>query len=399
LLSKANFPITTAIRHLSVFGISASFISPTKTGLEKSIMDAHGSLRDLLARTGVHDFTIQSQGTAGKRLLPIALHLTTGIVDSQVSLYRPESKEGDPRIWISGLPKYAKPTDLIAIWVGKNQSLHSLNFSDVGVEDALSDEKSKLTESILNSIDDRGTDIVSELLDKLRAISSRGYVETLRKGDTGVGFTLESMLGISANSSKNPDYKGIELKTKRVSAKTRSNLFSQVPDWKMSSCKSGLEVLNRVGYVDQARNRLALYVTVSSTPNQQGLFFKVDEEEFNLQSMHKSSDGKISPVNYWDLELLKERLLHKHSETFWVDVKKKVINGIEHFLYSSVTHTKSPIADYFGPLIESNVITMDYTLHLKESGNTRDHGYLFKIMPEDLELLFPPPIKYDLTQV
>jgi 3',5'-cyclic AMP phosphodiesterase CpdA len=115
--------------------------------------------------------------------------------------------------------------------------------------------------------------------------------------------------------------------------------------------------------------------------------------------MHKSSDGKISPVNYWDLELLKERLLHKHAETFWIDVNKKVINGIEHFLYAGVTHTKSPIADYFGPLIESNVITMDYTLHRKESGMTRDHGYLFKILPEDLELLFPPPVKYDLTTI
>jgi hypothetical protein len=115
--------------------------------------------------------------------------------------------------------------------------------------------------------------------------------------------------------------------------------------------------------------------------------------------MRKLEKGRIEPINYWDLELLKERLLHKHAETFWVNVKKKVLNGVEHFLYSNVTHTKSPIADYFGPLIESNVITMDYTLHLKDSGKTRDHGYLFKIKPEDLELLFPPPKKYDLSKI
>ena len=360
-------------------------------------MDAHGSLRDLLARSGVHDFNSQAQGTAGKRVLPITIHELKGIFDSKVSLYRPESKDGDPRIWISGLPKYAAPTDLVALWIGKNSEIHALNFSKSGIASALEDARSPLVLSILDSIDVKEDNTVQELLEKLRTISKRGFIETLRSGDTGVGFTLESLLGITANSSKNPDYNGIELKTKRMSAKTRSNLFSQVPDWKLSSCKSGLEVLNRVGYLDQSRNRLALYVTVSSVPNQQGLFFKVDEKKFNLQSMHRSPDGKISPVNYWDLEFLKERLLHKHAETFWIDVKKKIVNGKEHFLYSGVTHTKSPIADYFGPLIESNVITMDYTLHLKDSGKTRDHGYLFKILPEDLELLFPPPIKYDLT--
>ena len=399
MLSSANFPITTAIRFLSNIEISASFISPTKTGLEKSIMDAHGSLRDLLVRTGVHDFQIQEQGPGGKKILPIFLHSTAGTIESRISLYRPETKGGDPRVWISGLGRYAKASDLIAIWVGQNKQLNALNFSEFGIEAQLTDLSSDLSRAMISTVGGHGQTIVEELLTKLSQIHKKGFVESLRSGDTGVGFTLESLLGIEANSSKNPDYKGIELKTKRMSATTRSNLFSQVPDWKLSDCKSGLEVLKRVGYEDTGRKRLALYVTVSSTPNQQGLFFKVDEENFNLQSMRKLKEGRIETINYWDLELLKERLLHKHAETFWVNVKKKVVNGVEHFLYSSVTHTKSPIADYFGPLIESNVITMDYTLHLKDSGKTRDHGYLFKIKPEDLELLFPPPKKYDLSKI
>jgi hypothetical protein len=362
-------------------------------------MDAHGSLRDLLVRTGVHDFQSQEQGPDGKRILPIFLHSTAGTIESKISLYRPETKGGDPRVWISGLGKYAKATDLIAIWVDNNKQLNALNFSEFGIEAQLTDLSSDLARAVTSTVGTNGQTIVEELLTKLSQINKKGFVESLRSGDTGVGFTLESLLGIQANSSKNPDYKGIELKTKRMSATTRSNLFSQVPDWKLSDCKSGLEVLNRVGYQDTGRNRLALYVTVSSTPNQQGLFFKVDEENFNLQSMRKLEEGRIEPINYWDLELLKERLLHKHAETFWVSVKKKVMDGVEHFLYSSVTHTKTPIADYFGPLIESNVITMDYTLHLKDSGKTRDHGYLFKIKPEDLELLFPPAKKYDLSKI
>jgi hypothetical protein len=361
-------------------------------------MDAHGSVRDLLLRTGVHDFNNQEQGPEGKRILPISIHSTVGVFESKISLYRPETKGGDPRVWISGLGKYAQATDLIAIWVGINKQIHALNFSSIGLQAHLEDLDSTLSRELASTVESQGATIVDELLQKLRQIHDQGFVESLRAGDTGVGYTLESLLGIEANSSKNPDYKGIELKTKRMSATVRSNLFSQVPDWNLSGCKSGLELLNRVGYQDSGRNRLALYVTVSATPNQQGLFFKVDEDNLNLQSMRQVHDGRIEPINYWDLELLKERLLHKHAETFWISVKKKIMNGVEHFLYSSVTHTKSPIADYFGPLIESNVITMDYTLHLKENGKTRDHGYLFKIKPEDLELLFPPPNRYDLSK-
>jgi hypothetical protein len=34
---------------------------------------------------------------------------------------------------------------------------------------------------------------------------------------------------------------------------------------------------------------------------------------------------------------------------------------------------------------------MDYTLSQKATGNSaRDHGYLFKIHPENFDLLFPP---------
>jgi hypothetical protein len=148
LLSSANFPITTAIRFLSNLEISASFISPTKTGLEKSIMDAHGSLRDLLVRTGVHDFQSQEQGPDGKRILPIFLHSTAGTIESKISLYRPETKGGDPRVWISGFGRYAKATDLIAICVGNNKQLNALNFSEFGIEAQLTDLSSDLARAM-----------------------------------------------------------------------------------------------------------------------------------------------------------------------------------------------------------------------------------------------------------
>jgi hypothetical protein len=340
---------------------------------------------------------MQEQGPQNKRVLPITLHNPSGDLETHISLYRPSTKEGDPRLWISKLTAFCNASDLLAVWVDESRTLHALNFSSTETVSALENSSSEFYKRIQATSLQSSKSIADELLEKLKAICNQGFVETLRTGDTGVGFTLETLLGIQANSSKNPDYKGIELKTKRLSANTRSNLFSQVPDWKSSACKNALEILNRVGYVDPVRKRLALYVTVSAKPNAQGIYFEVDNDQTNLQTFANKPGGNKEPINFWDLDLLKERLLHKHAETFWISVKKKIVDGKEHFHYTAVTHTKSPISEYFGALIESNVITMDYTIHLKTNGKTRDHGYLFKILPENLELLFPPPVFYDLS--
>ena len=41
------------------------------------------------------------------------------------------------------------------------------------------------------------------LIEKIKTIYNEGWIKTLRKGDTGVGYTFETKLGIKANSKKN----------------------------------------------------------------------------------------------------------------------------------------------------------------------------------------------------
>ena len=88
--------------------------------------------------------------------------------------------------------------------------------------------------------------VAKELLGKLESICEMGFIETMRSGDTGVGFTLESLLGIAANSNRAPDYKGIELKSGRSKAhkKGKMTIFSKTPDWSISNLKSSTEILH-----------------------------------------------------------------------------------------------------------------------------------------------------------
>ena len=54
---------------------------------------------------------------------------------------------------------------------------------------------------------------------KLREIKSMGYVQTLRKGPTGIGYTLETLMGIRETNKPRQDFtyqgKRVELKSHR----------------------------------------------------------------------------------------------------------------------------------------------------------------------------------------
>ena len=56
---------------------------------------------------------------------------------------------------------------------------------------------------------------LAAFLPKFDAISSQGFVPTLRRGSTGIGYTLETMLEIEENNSPGGDFMGMELKAFR----------------------------------------------------------------------------------------------------------------------------------------------------------------------------------------
>ena len=158
---------------------------------------------------------------------------------------------------------------------------------------------------------------------------------------------------------------------------------------------SAQQILDTFGYMVDGRRQL--YCTVSAShPNPQGLYFAVNDNEDVLLNRSKQIEtGKINEVALWELEKLRERLNEKHKETFWVTAANRFDNDIEQFRFDSVVHTRKPNTHLFGALLDQSIITMDYTLSQQET-RVRDHGYLFKISPLDVNLLFPDPQEYGL---
>lgn len=372
------------LKILTENSIELCLIEPTETGLKKSIMDATGPVRSFLKEAQVHDYDQQLQGPENKIMYPAFLIKQDLLLPSAASLYRPNTKKGDPRIWFKNLGGLCAPNDILGIF-HHNNSLFVFNLTRLDIHQLLSIHSDNPLKDIVAEIRRTSNQVADELLMMLRKIASRGPIPAMVNADTSIGRTLETLLGIDINSSKQPDYKGIELKSYRDKRGNRKNLFAQVPDWPISKFKSSAEILNAFGY--QRDTDFKLYCTVSAiVRNSQGLMLRVDSEEQKLFENESSTGDFI----VWKLETLHRRLIEKHSETFWIAADSIQIDGKEHFQYKTVEHTKKPIVSQFDILVEQGIITLDHLIKRKSTGSVVEKGPIFKIKPNALDMLFPP---------
>ncbi len=380
------------IKILTENSVELTLIEPTETGLGKSIMDATGSVRSYLKSKNIHDFESQKQGQESKIQINTFLIQQDEFLVSVASLYRPNTKKGDPRIWFKGLGNYAKANDILGVFEFQ-QSLYVLNITQLDLAALLNRAFSNPLKELISEIKQISNTIADELLNMLNKIANKGFIPAMLNADTAIGRTLETLLGIDINSSKKPDYKGIELKSYRDKRGNRKNLFAQVPEWNLSKFKSSAEILDNFGY--SRGEDFKLYCTVSTLiRNSQGLKLKVDVNTSQL--LENSNKNNIGDFVVWGLETLHKRLIEKHNETFWIAADSRIIDGKEYFQYKKVEHTKKPIVSQFDILLEQGIITLDHLIKRKATGSVVEKGPIFKIKPNALDLLFPPSQSYDL---
>lgn len=380
------------LKLLTENSVEYTLIEPTRTGLGKSIMDATVPVRTYLKEKNIHDFSLQLQGQKHKVKLRAKLIAASSTIDTTVALYRPDAKKGDPRIWFYGLKKYAEPNDILGVFVFES-ILYVINITQLKIKKLIEGLQDNPLKELVEEINRDSTAIANELLGMLKKVAEMGKVPALLQADTAVGRTLEHLLGISINSSKKPDYKGIELKSFRQARGNRKTLFAQVPNWKLSKFKSSSEIIHAFGY-DRGED-LKLYCTVSAiSRNPQGLKLKLDDIIGHL--IENSNATGIGDFAVWELEQLHSSLLNKHNETFWIAAESHVVDGKEYFQYKKVEHTRKPIVSQFDLLLDQGLITLDHLIKKNAKGRVSEKGPLFKIKPSALNLLFPPSKIYDL---
>lgn len=362
----------------------------TPTGLAKGILDATAPMRAYFLESGIHNYERQLQGQEHKQI-KTACVLTEGTqFFTKVSFYRPNTKKGDPRMWIYGLGSYTEGNDIHVLFWYEN-TLYSINITHIDIEKRYESVINTPIKEILKAIYQEGNTISEELLGRFRAVKGQWF-ESEVVADTGIGRTIETFLGIKMNSDKTPDYKGIELKSHREKRSSKKNvLFTQSPDWDISKMKSGREIVEKYGYFNEDGFKTYQNTVQCSVPNSQMLFLNVNHVNELLELQKESK--KVEDVAAWRLIKLHQRLQVKHRETFWIEVENEMNGGKEYFRYKQIEHTKNPNVGQFDVLLEQNFITVDLLL-CRPSG----HGdtYSFKIKKKGMPLLFPESVIYNI---
>lgn len=305
----------------------------TPTGLGKGILDSTAPMRAYFLENGIHNYEEQLQGQEHKQIKQACILTDATQFFTKASFYRPNTKKGDPRMWIYGLGAHTDGNDIhVLFW--HDQTLYSINITHIDIE------------KCYNSA------LITPMQDILKEINKEG------------------------NSVKRSSKKNV--------------LFTQTPDWGISKLKSGREIVEKYGYSNEKGFKTYQNTVQCAPPNSQMLFLNVNHvnELLELQAERR----KVEDIAAWRLVKLHQRLQIKHHETFWIEVENELNNGKEYFRYKQIEHTKNPNVGQFDVLLEQNIITVDLLL-CRPSG----HGdtYSFKIKKKGMALLFPESVIYN----
>ena len=376
---------------LTNLGIRYTTFQTYWTSLNKSYFDAIAPVRAFLLEEGIHDYSAQEQGV--KEYKDGFLLTETESIPAKASLYRPKTKKGDPRLWFSKLNNYTDADDIFAMF-HMNGSLYIINVTKTDITKNYYSLENNTIKEILSDLHGQKMEVSQELLGKFRKLYDNGHwYESEVQDDTGIGRAVETLLDIKMNASKDPDYKGIELKSKRLQRNsTKNGLFSQVPDWKNSNFKSKEKIVEKYGYLSDGKKTLQVTVQ-ANRPNAQSLLLDIPQDDVILEMLESRNDKILNHVVEWQLEELHKRLMSKHKETFWISVDNQFIDGKEFFRYSYIEHTRNPNVAEFDNLIMQQLITLELLL-CRPSG--RGDTWNFKIKDRAMPLLFPESLFYKL---
>lgn len=205
------------------------------------------------------------------------------------------------------------------------------------------------------------------------------------------------------NSSREPDYHGIELKSSR-NPRNRKNLFCKVPDWDISRIKGVSEFIDSYGYMGEDGMKVYRNTISCKSLNSQNLRLNVNyvADLLEMEEDIRRPKGwlKVADVVVWRLQTLHKALLSKHHETFWITVDNVLDeDGCELFRLKYIEHTKNPIIPQFDILLEQGLITVDFLLgrskvNLLTGKRTGGDTVSFKLKTGAEGLLFPAVEKY-----
>ena len=222
-----------------------------------------------------------------------------------------------------------------------------------------------------------------KLKEQLEKIKAMGFVKTHRAHDTGIGKTLEDLLGIKENNLRLPDVGNVELKAKRIDSGSMLTVATKSPEPK------GINkvLFEKYKYLDK-EGKYNLHSTVcGSRKNSQS--FKVVFEGEKLILKNKS---KIEA--YWSLSIFDDVLKAKSDKILlaFAETKGERKTKNEKFHFTEAYLLSNLNINKFKSAVESDKLKIDIRIGVYRSGKNKgkyhDHGTGFRINKRDFLHLF-----------
>lgn len=224
----------------------------------------------------------------------------------------------------------------------------------------------------------------SIILRKLREIKEQGYIRTHRSGNTGIGKTLEDLLGITENNIPGPNAEMLELKSARKNVSSMLTLFTKSP----LPRRANSAMLQRFGYESARGNqRKKLHTTVgairfNTLKGSPGFKIDFQDDRINLITIQHEIIG------YWDKETLKISFERKFPKLLYVKAEAKDRASDEKFWFNEAWLLSGFDFDSFLSLLREGVILVDIRIGQYPDGRPHDHGTGFRVFPDKLDLCF-----------
>ncbi len=212
---------------------------------------------------------------------------------------------------------------------------------------------------------------------KFAKIRSSGFVESRRRGPTGIGHTLEQLLGLSESNLALPDMGEVEIKAHRVGCPSMITLFTfNRKAWVVKP----LYAVRKYGTMD-SNGRLGLYFTMSTRPNSSGLFLTVTDEDVWVQ--HVSGEVIVK----WSTKGIADQFRKKIPALILVSAETEQRGGREYFRFFSAKLLTGTSPELVGDQIRIGNILVDLRLHDKGT-RARNHGTGFRAYQGNLDKVF-----------
>lgn len=241
---------------------------------------------------------------------------------------------------------------------------------------------------------------MEENIEKLKKIFNRiknmELSESLRSGTTGLGYTFETLIGKREDNKTDPDFLGIEIKTKLGYTKSPLTLFTLVP---LKENKSSIKfILNNFGYPDKNKKLRSFRGNVFCNFNNiiaNKYIFKlcINKKNQKLELIiYNLYMQKINNEIYWDLSEIKKRLFTKLNYLALIKGYPYIRNNQKFYKYTYLSIYKVKNFETFLKLIEEDKIFIVFNIGMHKSadrfGQICDRGTAFRIKQEYLEELF-----------